>query len=263
MMNVLLEEQFSDGVVLLTLNRPKARNALNIELRQCLAQSFDRLANDESVRCVVITGNEKAFAAGADISVLAQASPMEVQKLNLHGYWRAIAQFPKPLIAAVNGYALGGGCELAMHSDIIIAGESASFGQPEVKLGIMPGAGGTQRLLRLVGTKKAMRMLLTGELISAQEAYQWGLVSSLFEDDKVLEKALVMAKSIAANSCHATAHIKECVNLGQDLPLESALELERRAFNMLFDTPEQKTLMAAFLNKSKAKISQKEKENNE
>jgi enoyl-CoA hydratase len=258
-MSVLLEEQCSKGVVLLTLNRPEARNALNIELRKCLAEIFERLACDESVRCVVITGNEKAFAAGADISVLANATPMEVQQLNLHGYWRAIAKFPKPIIAAVNGYALGGGCELAMHSDIIIAGESANFGQPEVKLGIMPGAGGTQRLLRLVGSKKTMRLLLTGELISAEEAYQWGLVSRLCEDNKVVEKALAMARDIAAQSHHAVAHIKECVNLGQDLPLESALELERRSFNMLFDTPEQKSLMAAFLNKSKSKQKPKSK----
>ena len=247
----LIEEQQENGVVLLTLNRPEALNALNIELRQSLAHTFSRLADDPAVRCVVITGSDRAFVAGADIKVMAQASPMEMQQLKLHRYWQSIADFPKPLLAAVNGLALGGGCELAMHADIIIAGQSAKFGQPEIKLGIMPGAGGTQRLTRLVGSKRALRLLLTGEIISAELAYDWGLVSQLVADDELITTALAMANTIAGMAPEAVSHIKETVALGQDMPLSAALTLERRAFNMLFDTRDQKEGMASFLEKRK------------
>jgi enoyl-CoA hydratase len=250
-MSVTLQEDHGNGVRLLRLNRPDALNALNLPMRQALAEAFAALATDTSVRCVVLTGSAKAFAAGADVKLMAQASPMEMQRLNLHRYWRAIAEFPKPIIAAVNGFALGGGCELAMHADVIIAGEGAKFGQPEVKLGIMPGAGGTQRLLRLVGSKRALRLLLTGEMIGAQEAYLWGLVSQVVPDEEVLPTALSMAERIAGFSTNAVAHIKETVLLGQDMPLDAALTLERRAFNMLFDTHDQREGMAAFLENRK------------
>lgn len=250
-MAIVNEKRQENGVVVLTLNRPEALNALNIELRQTLARIFSELADDPSVRCVVITGSGKAFVAGADIKVMAEASPMEVQRLNLHNYWQSIADFPKPLIAAVNGFALGGGCELAMHADIIIAGESAKFGLPEIKLGIMPGAGGGQRLVRLVGSKRAMRLLLTGEMICAATACEWGLVSQLVEDDELLDSALEMANTIAGMAPDAICHIKETIALGQDMPLSGALTLERRAFNMLFDTQDQKEGMAAFIEKRK------------
>jgi enoyl-CoA hydratase/carnithine racemase len=250
-MSILLEKSLNDGVVLLTINRPEALNALNLELRQALSETFSRLAQEHSVRCVVVTGNEKAFVAGADIKLLAQSSPMEVQRLGLHHYWQSIAEFPKPLVAAVQGYALGGGCELALHADIVIAGHNASFGQPEINLGIMPGAGGSQRLVRLVGSKRAMRLLLTGEIINAEIAYDWGLISQIAPDEEVLETALRTAGQIARMPPEAAAHIKETVSLGQDMPLSAALTLERRAFNMLFDTHDQKEGMAAFLEKRK------------
>lgn len=250
-MSVLIEKRQENGIVLLTLNRAEALNALNMELRQSLARTLTELAEDVAVRCVVITGSDKAFVAGADIKLMSEASPMEMQRHNFHRLWQSIADFPKPLIAAVNGFALGGGCELAMHADIIVAGEGAKFGQPEIKLGIMPGAGGSQRLVRLVGSKRAMRLLLTGEIISAQTAYDWGLVSQLVPDDEVVDTALTMANCIAGMSPEAVHHIKETVALGQDMPLNAALTLERRAFNMLFDTQDQKEGMAAFIEKRK------------
>ena len=248
-MDNLIEERDKNGVVMLTLNRPKALNALDLPLRQALSLTFTRLAEDADIGCVIITGSDRAFAAGADMRLLAQASPMEVQKLNLHRYWKSIADFPKPIIAAVRGFALGGGCELALHADIVIAGRSAKFGQPEVRLGIMPGAGGTQRLVRLIGSKRAMRLLLTAEIISADTAYDWGLVSKLVEDEDVIMIAQSIATLISEMPRDAIAHIKETVTLGQEAPLSTALALERRAFNMLFDTPQQKDHMAAFIKK--------------
>lgn len=251
MAGVLIIERLRPHVALLRLNRPEARNALNMELRRALADAFRAFDADEEVRVAVITGNDQAFAAGADLRELADASAVEMMLRGTHRLWQAIADFPKPIVAAVNGYALGGGCELALHADIVIAGENAKFGQPEVRLGIMPGAGGTQRLLRAAGRHRAMLLLLTGEIVDAREARAMGFVSRVVPDGEVLDHALELAATIAAMPPLAVAQIKEVVNLGADAPLATALALERKAFQLLFDTRDQKEGMRAFLEKRK------------
>jgi enoyl-CoA hydratase len=238
-----------DHIALLRINRPEARNALNLLVREQLAEHIARLGRDPAIRCLVLTGDEKAFAAGADIGEMATATPIEMMMRPTHLYWRAIATCPKPLIAAVNGYALGGGCELAMHADIIIAGESARFGQPEVRVGIMPGAGGIQRLARTVGKFKAMKLLLTGKPVTAAEAAAMGLVSEVVPDAEVLDRALALAAEIAAMPPLAVMQIKEVLLAGLDAPLETALVLERKAFQLLFDSRDQKEGMQAFVDK--------------
>ena len=245
---VLIEEA-RDHVVLVRIHRPKVKNALNMRVREQLAEHFTRLGGDDGVRCIVLTGNDEAFAAGADIGELAEATPTEMMLRPTHLYWRAIASCPKPVIAAVNGYALGGGCELAMHADIIIAGESASFGQPEVRVGIMPGAGGIQRLTRAVGKFKAMKMVLTGRPVTAAEAEAMGLVSEVVPDGEVLERALKVAEQIAGMPPLAVMQIKEVLLAGQDASLETSLMLERKAFHLLFDSRDQKEGMKAFAEK--------------
>lgn len=252
MSDVVLIERPEEGVALVRLNRPDARNALNAELRLRLAGVFSDLAGDNSVGCVVLSGSEKVFAAGADIKAMANATPTEVANNGAAAAWNVLRAFPKPVIAAVNGWALGGGCELAMHADIIIAGESARFGQPEIKVGIIPGAGGTQRLTRAVGKFKAMKILLTGEPVSAREAETIGLVSEVVPDAEVLERAVSMARTIAALPPLAARRIKELVLSGADLPLEAALTMERQAFWLMFDTADQKEGMQAFIEKRTA-----------
>jgi len=250
-MPLILVENPSAGVTLVRINRPEVRNALNLELRAELAGLFQKLSRSADVRCVVLTGNEKAFAAGADVKEMAGAGAIEMMSRGTHNLLRPIADFPKPLIAAVNGFALGGGCELAMHADIIIAGENAKFGLPEVKLGVMPGGGGTQRLLRAAGKFKTMSMVLTGQLISAQAADKIGLVSEVVPDAQVMSKALELAQHIAELSPLAVALIKEAVLAGQNASLESALALERKSLQLLFASEDQKEGMAAFLEKRK------------
>jgi enoyl-CoA hydratase/carnithine racemase len=183
-------ERLDGGVAVVRIDRPEARNALNGAVREQLAQHFRELAADETVRCAIITGSDKVFAAGADIKAMAQATAAEMMLRGSHLTWGAIKEFPKPLIAAVNGWALGGGCELALHADIIIAGEGAKFGQPEIRVGIIPGAGGTQRLTRAVGKYKAMKILLSGEPVAAREAEAMGLVSEVVPDSEVFSRAL-------------------------------------------------------------------------
>lgn len=251
---VLLVERPRPAVALLRLNRPEARNALNMELRRALAEAFRALDADEEVRVAVVTGNDKAFAAGADLREMVDAGAVEMMLRGTHRLWQAIADFPKPIVAAVNGYALGGGMELALHADIVIAGESAKFGQPEVRVGIMPGAGGTQRLLRAAGRYRAMLMLLTGEMIDAREALAMGFVSRVVPDGEVLDRALGIAETIAGMPPLAVAQIKEVVNLGADAPLATALALERKAFQLLFDSRDQEEGMKAFLEKRKPRF---------
>ncbi len=250
MSSVLLEHPL-EGVALLKINRPEAKNALNSEVRQALAEHFTALGGDPEVRCIVLTGDEAAFAAGADLGELAGSGPLEVMLRRVHFLWQAISRCPKPVIAAVNGYAWGGGCELAMHADIIIAGESASFAQPEVKVGIMPGAGGTQRLLRAVGKYQTMKMVLTGQPVSGRDAYAMGLASEVVPDAEVLDTALKMAKQISRMPPLAVEQMKEVVQAGEDAPLETALMVERKAFQLLFATADQKEGMAAFFEKRK------------
>lgn len=240
-----------EGVAVVRIDRPDAKNALNGAIRHQLAELFSSLAQQDEVRAIVLTGGEQVFVAGADIKEFATASPTEMHLRHNERFWEPIAHCPKPVVAAVNGFALGGGCELAMHCDIIVAGNSARFGQPEVKLGLMPGAGGTQRLVRAVGKFQAMRMLMTGCIVPAPEALRMGLVSEVVSDDQVLVRAKELAQEIAGLPALALENIKEVVLAGADLPLESALVLERKAFQMLFDTVDQKEGAAAFLEKRK------------
>lgn len=246
---VVLYEHMDNGVCLITLNRPHVRNALNTELRKELAQVIMQLDANPNVRAIVITGGESVFAAGADINDFLTAKTIDVYLRHSENYWQAITNCSKPIIAAVNGYALGGGCELAMHADIIICGKSAKFGQPEIKIGLMPGAGGTQRLLRAVGKYKAMRMVLTGDMIGADEAERIGLVSEVVEDRDTIKTATQLAQQLASYSPIAISQIKEIVNLGIDMSLEGGLALERKAFQILFDTEDQKEGAKAFLEK--------------
>ncbi|WP_096704381.1 enoyl-CoA hydratase [Magnetospirillum sp. 15-1] len=250
MTEVLLEKPF-DSVALLRINRPEAKNALNGEVRRQLAEHMTALGADPTVRAIVMTGNQEAFAAGADIKDMAEVGAIELMQRNNHLLWRAIANCPKPVIAAVQGYAWGGGCELVMHADIIVAGETASFSQPEVKVGIMPGAGGTQRLTRAVGKFKAMLMVMTGQAISGIEAGQMGLASLVVPDAEVLDKALEIAKTISRMPPVAIAQIKEVLLAGQDASLDTALMLERKAFQLLFASADQKEGMKAFIEKRK------------
>lgn len=250
-MSVLLVERPQAGVALVRLNRPEARNALTMELRRKLAEAFRTLGEDDAVRCIVLAGNGKSFAAGADLKEMAGMGAAAMTRTRVRRMWKTIADCPKPVIAAVHGHALGGGCELAMHADIVVAGESALFGQPEIKVGVMPGGGGTQRLVRAVGKFRAMKMLLLGEPIAAPEALAMGLVSEVVADDQVLPRALEIAGRIAELPPLAAEQIKEAVLLGDDSSLEAGLTLERKMFDVLFDTEDQKEGMRAFAEKRK------------
>lgn len=250
-MAVVLLERPVAGVALVRLNRPQRLNALNMAVRESLAAHFTELASDDAVRCVVVTGDEKAFAAGADVAELAARSPADEAFAKSRAAWAAVERYRRPIIAAVNGFALGGGCELALHCDIIVAGEGAKFGQPEVKLGIMPGAGGTQRFVRAAGKFAAMRWVLTGDLLSAADALRLGLVSEVVPDGQVVPYALEIAQRIAALPPLAVAAIKEAVLVGADLPLQAALGLEGESFQKLFATEDRTEGMGAFLEKRK------------
>jgi enoyl-CoA hydratase/carnithine racemase len=250
-MALVLLEHPEPNVALLRLNRPEARNALSPELRGELRDAFLALSNDAQTRCIVLTGDARAFAAGADIRAMVDASPGDMMARRDDLNWGAIRNCAKPVIAAVDGHALGGGCELAMHADIIVAGESARFGQPEVKLGIMPGAGGTQRLARAVGPRRAMLMLLTGQPMTAQEALQAGLVSKVTPDADTVSEAIAIAATIASMPPLAVSEIKQVLLAGLDAPLDVALMLERRAAYLLFDSDDKREAMRAFLEKRK------------
>jgi len=250
-MTPVLLERPADGVALLRLNRPEARNALNNAVRMALAEHFRALGDDVSVRCIVLTGDEKAFAAGADLREVAALGAREMMQTGVRRLWKAIADCPKPVVAAVNGFALGGGCELAMHADIIVAGEGAKFGQPELGVGVIPGGGGTQRLVRAVGKFRAMRMLLTGEIVDSRQALAMGLASEVVPDGEVLDRAVALARRIAELPPIAVMLCKEVVLTGLDCPLDAALNLERKAFDLLFDTEDQKEGMRAFVEKRK------------
>ncbi len=254
MTDVVLLERPAEAVVLVRINRPEARNALNLEVRKLLSRYLTELSEDSTTRAVVITGNEKSFAAGADIKEMADLGTIEALQRGIHRLWQSIGSCRKPVIAAVSGYALGGGCELAMTCDIIVAGESASFGQPEVKIGILPGGGGTQRLTRAVGKYKAMKYVLTGELFSAREALDMGLVSEVVPDPEVEGRAIDLARQIAALPPLAVQLAKEAVIAGMDAPLTSALALEAKSLQILFSSHDQKEGMRAFIEKRKPKF---------
>lgn len=248
----ILTEVTGDGVGVVTLNRPDALNALNTQLVTELAQALAAFDADPAVGCILITGSEKAFAAGADIKEMADKTfPETYLEDFITGPWEAVAATKKPVIAAVAGYALGGGCELAMMCDTIIAADSAKFGQPEITLGIIPGIGGTQRLTRAVGKAKAMDLILTGRHMGAEEAERAGLVARVVPDDDLLDEALEMGAAIAALSQPAVAMAKECVNRAFEGPLAEGVRFERRLFQAAFATADQKEGMAAFVAKRK------------
>ena len=250
----LIVERPSDDIVVLRINRPQVRNALNLEVRAALAEKITQYGAEKAVRCLIVTGSDAAFAAGADIGEMAEADPVEVMSRNVQKYWRAIMDCPKPLIAAVEGYALGGGLELALCADIIIAGEGAKLGLPEVKVGILPGAGGTQKLARLVGRHRAMLLIMTGRVFGAAEALGMGVVSDVAPSGQALQRALDVAREIAAMPPISIMQIKEVVNAGLNAPLDTALMLERKAFQLQFATRDQKEGMRAFLEKRKPKF---------
>lgn len=242
-------ERAEDGVALVHMNRPEALNALSMPLRQALAETFLALQDDESVRCIVLTGDDKAFAAGADLKDMAAQSMTDVIRRRTERYWATIAATPQPVIAAINGYALGGGLELAMMCDIIIVGEGAQLGQPEIRVGILPGAGGTQRLTRAVGKFQAMKMCLTGKPVSGPQALAMGLASECVPDGEVVETALKMAQTIARMPPLGARAVKECIIEGQSASLQAGLALERKALHTLFATNDRSEGMAAFIEK--------------
>jgi enoyl-CoA hydratase/carnithine racemase len=252
--DTLLIERPSNDIAVLRLNRPQVRNALNLDLRTRLADEITRFGADPEIRCLIVTGSDLAFAAGADIGEMAGAGPVEVMARNVQKYWRAITEGPKPLIAAVEGFALGGGLELALCADIIVAGEGAKLGLPEVKVGILPGGGGTQKLARLIGSKRAMLLLMTGRMFSAAEALSMGVISEVAPTGQALARALAIAQEIAALPPISIMQIKEIVNAGLNAPLDTALMLERKAFQLQFATSDQKEGMRAFMEKRKPKF---------
>jgi len=219
-----------EGVLQLQINRPKVLNALNTQVLNLLAEQLNRAASDSSVRAVVITGDKRAFAAGADIGELQQAASGNFPEEQRQRAWQALREFPKPIVAAVSGFALGGGCELMMVADIVIASRLAQFGQPEINLGILPGAGGTQRLTRLIGKTAAMKLNLTGEFINAQEALRLGLITEVVEPELYLERAVTLAKKIAQKSTQAAQAIKASVLNSYETGLKQGLLDERELF---------------------------------
>ncbi len=236
-------------VGLITLDRPKALNALNSDLIDELGRALDQFETEDKIGCVVITGSQKAFAAGADIKEMAPKSYMDVYLADQFSSWERLARFRKPVIAAVAGYALGGGCELAMMCDFILAADTAKFGQPEISLGVMPGVGGTQRLTRFVGKSKAMEMCLTGRMMDADEAERAGLVSRIVAADDLVEEAVSTAAKIADMSLVATIMTKETVNRAYETTLSEGVRFERRLFHSMFATEDQAEGMAAFIEK--------------
>jgi len=242
--------EIEDYVALIRLNRPDSMNALNVKLMQELAEALTQADRNDKVRCIVLTGSEKAFAAGADIREMAQASFVDVFTGDLFApETEAILRVRKPIIAAVSGYCLGGGCELAMMCDIIIASDTAKFGQPEINLGVVAGMGGTQRLTRFVGKSKSMDMHLTGRFMDAAEAERSGLVSRIVPVKSLIEEVMKCAVKISEKSAITVMVVKEAVNRAQETSLREGLLFERRLFHALFATEDQKEGMAAFLEK--------------
>ncbi len=246
--NLIVETR--DHVGLVKLNRPEALNALNQDLLGELNEALNRFDADDKIRCIVVTGSEKAFAAGADIREMSEKSAVDMFRLDFFAdKSRGVDRIRKPIIAAVSGYALGGGCELAMMCDFILCSDTAKFGQPEINLGVIPGMGGTQRLTKYVGKAKAMEMCLTGRFMTADEAERSGLVSRVVPADKLLDEAMNVAAKIADKSVLATMAAKEAVNRAYETTLAEGIMFERRLFHGLFASEDQKEGMAAFIEK--------------
>lgn len=249
--NILLEYPYRDHkhIACIKLNRPKVLNALSTDLMEDLVECLWQLEDHQDVRVIILTGSDRAFAAGADIQQMVEATPID--QINDHRFrtWKQFELITKPIIAAVNGFALGGGCELAMGCDFIIAGDSAKFGQPEIKIGTTPGAGGTQRLTKALGKSKAMYYCMTGDMFTAKEAYEWGLVAKVVASESLLNQTFDIAKMISDKAPVATKLVKESVNKSFEIPLKDGLEYERRNFYLTFASADQKEGMKAFLEK--------------
>jgi enoyl-CoA hydratase len=245
--NILVETQGRVGII--RLNRPQALNALNKALIAELTQAIETFDADEKIGCMLITGNDKAFAAGADIKEMADKPFIDAYLGDFVSNWNVAARARKPIVAAVAGFALGGGCELAMQCDIVIAADTAKFGQPEIKLGVIPGIGGTQRLARAVGKAKAMDLILTGRMMDAAEAEKSGLVARLVSPEKLMDEAMKVAETIANMSLPSVLAAKEAVNRAFEGGLSEGMAFERRIFHSLFATEDQKEGMKAFIEK--------------
>ena len=248
---ILVNKQVAAGVAQISLNRPKELNALNPQLMGELLQALQNLDQDSTVRAIVLAGSDQAFAAGADIRQMAGMSAIDMVQKNQFQVWDDMVKISKPILAAVSGYALGGGCELAMMCDLIIASETAKFGQPEVKIGTIPGAGGTQRLTRAVGKAKAMELILSGRFLSASEAIQFGLVARVCPVESYLSETITLATEIAAMPPIAVRLAKEAVNEAYESSLSSGIAFERRNFYLTFASADQKEGMQAFIEKRK------------
>ncbi len=251
MEHIIVNEQYAPYIALIQLNRPRELNALNTKLMQEIRDSLRELDQNDRVRVIIITGNDQAFAAGADIKQMADKSTVDMLMTDQFSTWDQIRKTRKPLIAAVSGFCLGGGCELAMTCDMILASETARFGQPEIKIGVMPGAGGTQRLARSIGKVKTMEMVLTGRFISAEEAFSAGLINKVVPVEMYLREAVSLASEIAHMSPVAIQLAKESVNRAFETHLDEGLHFERKNFYLCFSSEDQKEGMKAFIEKRK------------
>jgi enoyl-CoA hydratase len=254
---ILTESAYKPHIALIQLNRPKELNALNLQLMQEIKHALATFDQIEEIRCIIITGNERAFAAGADIKQMENRTAIDMLKIDQFETWDQIRKTRKPVIAAVSGFCLGGGCELAMTCDMIVASETAKFGQPEIKLAIMPGAGGTQRLTRAVGKALAMEMVLTGKFITAEQALDAGLINRVVPEELYLEEAVKLASEVAAQSPVAVRLAKESVLKAFDSGLQEGLFFERKNFYMCFASDDQKEGMNAFVEKRKPEFTGK------
>ncbi|GAB5523717.1 MAG: enoyl-CoA hydratase [Roseivirga sp.] len=248
---IKVTKAYEKHIALIQLNRPKELNALNLQLMGEVRDALKELDQDDEVRVIIITGNERAFAAGADIKQMAGKGTIDMWKTDQFSTWDQINKTRKPIIAAVSGFALGGGCEFAMTCDMIVASETAQFGQPEIKIGVMPGAGGTQRLTKALGKAKAMELVLTGKFIGAEEALGYGLINKVVPVELYMQETVKLAKEIAAMSPIAVQMAKESVKRSFEVPLEEGLHFERKNFYMLFSAEDQKEGMNAFIEKRK------------
>lgn len=253
-MSDLIESTREGHVALLRIDRPEARNALSPEVMEELASELERLDPDPEVRCVVVAGSDKVFAAGADIKAMAERSFAEALRHPAAGFWKRLAAIKTPMVAAVSGYALGGGCELALACDMIVAAESATFGQPEIDLGIIPGGGGTQRLARVLGKQRAMELVLTGRRFGAAEARELGLVNEVAPDGEWLEAAMALARMVAEKPPIASRLAKQAVLVAEETALSPGLENERRLYELAMATEDRVEGMKAFLEKREPKF---------
>lgn len=251
---IKVTKDYQKHIALIQLNRPKELNALNLQLMAEVRDALKELDQNDDVRVIIITGNERAFAAGADIKQMAGKNTIDMWKVDQFSTWDQINKTKKPIIAAVSGFALGGGCELALSCDMIVASETAQFGQPEIKIGVMPGAGGTQRLTKAIGKAKAMELVLTGKFINAEEALGLNLINKIVPIELYLTEAVKMAKEIASMSPIAVQMAKESVKRSFETHLEEGLHFERKNFYMLFSSEDQKEGMNAFVEKRKAEF---------